>query len=280
MAIKREANDIQLQMGMENLSDDKPQKDRQFVTALARGLEVLRCFKAEEPLLGNQEIAEKTGLPKPTVSRLAYTLTVLGYLKYSKSLRKYQLGTAVLSFGYGLLTNMDILKIARPFIQELAEYAQAAVGLCAQDRLSMVYLENIYPNTNAVVLRHRVGDHLPIATTASGRAFLCAVSDKDRDYLMEQIRLRDQSNWPKIKAGIEQALKDFHAFGYCLSLGDYSKGVHAIAVPIKSPTSGSDIMAINCGAAAFQLRRHVIEDDIGPRLVHIGRQIEERICRT
>lgn len=280
MAGRTQPNNIKAQMGLENLSEAKSPKDRQFVTALARGLEVLRCFKTDTPMLGNQEIAEKTGLPKPTVSRLAYTLTELGYLRYSKNFRKYQLGTAVLSLGYALLTNMDILKIARPFLQELADYAQAAVGLCAQDRLNMVYLENVYPNTNAIVLRYQAGDFLPLATTAAGRAFLCAISEKDRTYLMDQVRQRDEMNWPTLKSGIEKALKDYQDFGFCVSLGDYNKGVNAVGVPIKSPINESNIMVINCGAAAFQLSRHIIEDDIGPHLVQAAGQIETQLLRT
>ncbi len=58
----------------------QPRRDRQFVEALARGLEVLRAFAPNHALLGNQEIARATGLPKPTVSRLTYPLTKLGYL--------------------------------------------------------------------------------------------------------------------------------------------------------------------------------------------------------
>src|SRR3954454_6251454 len=77
--------------------------DRQFATTLARGLEVLRCFTPLEPLLGNKEISVRTGLPKPTVSRLTYTLTKLGYLRHNMRLGKYQLGSAVLSIGYPLL---------------------------------------------------------------------------------------------------------------------------------------------------------------------------------
>jgi DNA-binding IclR family transcriptional regulator len=73
--------------------------DRQFATTLARGLEVLRCFTPLEPLLGNKEISVRTGLPKPTVSRLTYTLTKLGYLRHNMRLGKYQLGSAVLSIG-------------------------------------------------------------------------------------------------------------------------------------------------------------------------------------
>jgi DNA-binding IclR family transcriptional regulator len=280
MADRMQPTDIETQMGLKDLSDESSQKDRQFVTALARGLEVLRCFKADKPLLGNQEIAEKTGLPKPTVSRLAYTLTQLGYLHYSKNFRKYQLGTGVLALGYGVLTSLDILKVARPYLRELADHAQAAIGLCSQDRLNMIYLENIYPNTNAVVLRYQAGEFLPMATTAAGRAFLCAVSEKERTYLMDQIRQRDEAAWPALKAGIEQAMKDYETLGYCLSLGDYNKGVNAIGAPIKSPASGSGIMVINCGAASFQLRRHIIEDDIGPRLVHAAGQIETQLFRT
>jgi DNA-binding MarR family transcriptional regulator len=53
----------------------------QFVTALARGLELLRCFSPRENVLGNQDLARKTGLPKPTVTRLTNTLMRLGCLK-------------------------------------------------------------------------------------------------------------------------------------------------------------------------------------------------------
>ena len=66
-------------------------KDRKFVEALARGLDVLRAFGQKGGVLGNQDIAAITGLPKPTISRLTYTLTQLGYLTYSTRLEKYQL---------------------------------------------------------------------------------------------------------------------------------------------------------------------------------------------
>ena len=87
--------------------------DRQFATTLARGLEVLRCFTPLEPLLGNKEISVRTGLPKPTVSRLTYTLTKLGYLRHNMRLGKYQLGSAVLSIGYPLLASMNVRQVAR-----------------------------------------------------------------------------------------------------------------------------------------------------------------------
>src|SRR5437879_13769359 len=80
--------------------------DRQFATTLARGLEVLRCFTPLEPLLGNKEISVRTGLPKPTVSRLTYTLNKLGYLRHNMSLGKYTLVSAEMSLGTQLLDSV------------------------------------------------------------------------------------------------------------------------------------------------------------------------------
>ena len=58
------------------------QKDPQFAYTLAKGLEVLRAFDAASPALGNREIAERTGIGRPTVVRMTRTLALLGYLKY------------------------------------------------------------------------------------------------------------------------------------------------------------------------------------------------------
>ena len=58
-------------------------KDRNFVTALARGLDILRCFGPSDEYLGNAELAKRTSIPRPTVSRMTATLTQLGYLRLS-----------------------------------------------------------------------------------------------------------------------------------------------------------------------------------------------------
>lgn len=52
--------------------------DKQFATTLARGIELLRCFAAGDAMLSNAELAQRTGLPRPTISRLTYTLVALG----------------------------------------------------------------------------------------------------------------------------------------------------------------------------------------------------------
>jgi len=253
-------------------------KDRQFVTALARGLEVLRCFKPRDRHLGNQDIAERTGLPKPTVSRLTYTLTRMGYLYHDEKLGKYQLGTSVLSLGFSLLTNMDVLKIARPMMQQLADYSHTVVSVGTRDRLGMIYLDGRHSTDATVSLRREPGTRVPIATTAMGRALLCGLPENEREQLMNNIRRRDPDSWPKHKAGIEQALRDYQERGFCLSIGDWRSDVNAIGVPML-PIAGTRLLTFNCAAPSFVLRQHMLEDDIGPRLVNLVRTIEAEAAR-
>src|SRR5256885_16562361 len=88
--------------------------DRKFVTALGRGLDVLRCFGPRDRWLANQEIAARTGLARPTVSRLVYTLTQLGFLRHSQAPRRYALGSAAVSLGYSAVSQIGIRRPALP----------------------------------------------------------------------------------------------------------------------------------------------------------------------
>mgnify|MGYP002079363435 FL=1 len=90
--------------------------DRQFATTLARGMELLRCFTPEEPLLGNRELARRQQLPAATVSRLTYTLVAMGYLAQDEPQGKCRLGSAVISLGYPLLELFNVRRRARPTI--------------------------------------------------------------------------------------------------------------------------------------------------------------------
>ncbi|KAG1648299.1 Acyl-CoA dehydrogenase family member 10 [Nymphon striatum] len=96
--------------GADNLVMDGLQdsKDRNFVTALARGLELMRCFRIGEVTLTNSDFSERTGLPKATISRLTHTLVDLGYLVPDPRAGTYRLGVGVLNLGFSVLSAMDI----------------------------------------------------------------------------------------------------------------------------------------------------------------------------
>ena len=250
--------------------------DRQFVTSLARGLEVLRAFRAGSGALGNQEIADFTGLPKPTVSRLTHTLTKLGYLNHLTRLGKYELGTPVLALGYVALSNMQVRNVARAEMQELANYADASVALADRDRLSMLYVQNCV-GQSTLALRIEVGTRVPIAHTSLGRALLAAIPDNERQYLMDHIKKRSDGDWGKLRKSIEDCVDQVERRGFCLVDGAWRQHVRAVAVPLILPR-GAGVMALNCAGPTMKLDPVQLETDLGPRLVHLARNVETMIA--
>lgn len=256
------------------IEDMQDEDDRQFITALARGLELLRCFSAKQPHLGNQELSHMTGLPKPTITRLTHTLSRLGYIKQVPSSTKFQLSAGVLAFGYSMLSNVSIRSIAQSYMKELADYAGAAVAMATRDRLNMIYLDVVQGKGN-VTMRRQVGTYLPIHLSSMGRACLAAMPEDERDYLLNAIRHKHKEDWIRINRDLDKAFKDYQDFGYCFSIGDWQKDVNSVAVPLLHEQHG--LLVFNCGGPSFILKREKLEEDIAPRLLHMVNNVKTEI---
>lgn len=250
--------------------------DRHFVTALARGLDVLSAFRSRDRMLGNQELARRCGLPKSTISRLTYTLTKQGYLEHADDGRGnsgYRLGSAVLALGSTMLARMDVRQIARPLMQELADRSQAMVSLGMRDRLSMIYVENCR-SESALTLSLDVGSRIPVATTAMGRAYLARCGDAQRTALLDRIRERDPAAWGSLRDGIERALAEYRELGCTTSFGEWQKEVNAIAIAFTPPGARS-VMAINCGGPGFDLSPEFLLDEVRPQMIALANRLEQ-----
>ena len=259
---------------LEPISDMRDKNDRQFITALARGLELLRCFTPQRPYLGNQDLSQMTGLPKGTITRLTYTLVKLGYLKQSTNSSKYQLSAGVLGFGYTMMANISINNLVTPYMEELADYADSAVAMATRDRLMMVYL-NVVQGSGTTTMRRNIGSYLPIHLSSMGRACLASMPPAEQEFILDAIRSKYKDDWLKIRRGLDKAFKDYDDYGYCFSISEWQKDVNAVATAIMHPTEG--LLTFNCGAPSFVLSRTKLEEDIAPRLLHMKNNIESNI---
>ncbi|HYH18566.1 MAG TPA: IclR family transcriptional regulator [Azospirillum sp.] len=250
--------------------------DRQFVVALYRGLEILRCFRPSDGPLGNQDLAQRSGLPKATVSRLTYTLSKLGYLVYLEDSGKYRIGVPVLGLGYACLGGMKIRDTAQPFMDEIAEYAGngVVVALGGRDDLSMIYIA-CARSSGVVSLQLNVGSRISLARSGMGRAYLAGTDEAERATLMRQIRARvGEERWPRLEEEILRAVEEVRTRGFCTNIGEWHSEVNSIAVPFRPPQSEMPVLAFNCGGPAYLLNRERLEQDLGPRLVEMTKKIQ------
>jgi len=245
--------------------------DRQFSICLSRGLQLLRAFGPGDAVLGNRELCARTGLPKATVSRLAYTLMMLGYLSRSAD-HRYTLGAGVLSLGYPMLAGMRIRQIARPWLERLARETGCTVNLGMRDRLAAVYVDTCRADRGNA-WRPDIGSMVPLLTTSLGCALLVGSPAAEREAVLNRLRVQDPDRMRVERAVWERERDAFARVGYCTSLGEWRPDVHAVAVPLRQQVQPAT-MAVNCTRSfrAGQGARFV--QDVAAQLKEAARRIE------
>ncbi len=253
--------------GLQIKTDDD---DPRFNNALARGLAILRCFELDTPLLGNIEIAERTGIPKPTVSRLTFTLTQLGYLLYRPDYGKYELAAGVMALSYPYVASQDVPALARQAMVELAADTRTNIGLGVHEGLSVLYLEYALGEANPN-RRQRVGFRVPLVRTAMGRACVAAMPPGDRQDVLERIRDYYPREWQTLWRELEDAENQVRIHGYCTTIGTFNRHTNVVAVPFLSANSRS-IMAFNSQGPAQSLPPEKLAEN-GERLLALVEQV-------
>ncbi|MBN9427927.1 MAG: IclR family transcriptional regulator [Burkholderiales bacterium] len=251
-------------------SDDADTLDRQFVTALARGLQVLACFTVETPELGVGEMARMLGLPKPTVWRLCHTLQALGYLVPASG-TNLRPGVRILSLGYPALAGVPITELARSELSEIALKHMSAVSLSIVDGTEMVVLQRVQGSASS--LGHVMGGRFPIASSASGWACLAGMERDQRSALIAKIERTDK-RWSTLGAAFAEAFKRYKKDGYIINKGRFNDEINAVAMPLRSK-SGSAVYSISSGGA-----KQIFTDEKMRQIAQDLQQARDRLQRA
>lgn len=254
------------------LPSDSNEKDYRINTSLSRGLAILKAFGPDNRPIGNAEIASRVGLPKATVSRLTYTLTELGYLKYDEDIGRYSLGPAILTLGYDVMAQMEIRDIARPYMQELADYADASIYLGAPNGTEFIYVEACR-TPGSMAIRLGVGSGIPMATTGMGRAYLATLPEVEREVLISQIAQGYHGEWPEVEAKMRAEISQAEQRGFALSHGDWVTEANSAGAVVRR-ADGRPVYALNIGGLRSVVTTERLESDLGPRVLGVARQIE------
>lgn len=246
-------------------------KDRNFVTALARGLDVLRAFRAGETALSNAEIAARTGLPKATVSRLTHTLCAQDYLVHDARSGTYRLGAGVLQLGFGVLSGLEIGERAASLMAGLRDGPNSYItcGLGERHRLEVIYVA-VQRSHEDVALAMHVGSSLPLFQSSMGRAILAAMPGDERARMLEMAQAAGQG--ARLRESCDKAVAEYAAQGFVTGYGDWRADVNAIAVPVRG-LGGRRLFGLNVGGPSFHVTPEELETEYAPRLIEVARAL-------
>jgi DNA-binding IclR family transcriptional regulator len=245
--------------------------DRKFANTLARGLGILRAFRASDSGLSHAQIAERTGLPKPTVSRLTYTLCELGYLAHGGRNDKFRLGPAAIALGSVASVAVSFVDMASDAMQQLADETRTLALIAVRDGDRMMLVRTWRPHTASTIWLEP-GHRIPVYGSSSGLATLASLNEDRFDALDPDERLRNFR-----REGYEQLL----AQGFVLAPPEtrYARSINAVSVPYYAGEFGEPV-AFTCGALPGDLPDSRILSQVGPALRDVVSGIEQRTGRA
>jgi DNA-binding IclR family transcriptional regulator len=220
--------------------------DRNFVTALARGLEILRCFNRPQIELSVSEIARLTGLSQPTAWRLCYTLLECGFLVRAPSGSGLCIGAPAITLGYAAAKGARPTAIALPYMQRLAEETSCSATLSLRQNGEVISVEQVI--ADFVLPNQPIGWRAPLVIVSAGLAVLAALPPAERDLLTDEMAAREGARWPRHQARIADAVAEFAREGYVTLSGMLDGQYTAVAVPLfETGTKPKTQWALSCG---------------------------------
>ncbi len=236
------------------------------VTALVRGLEVLRCFDYQRKSLGSSEIARLTGLPQPTVWRLCKTLEQEGYLVAEAGGTRFAPGLAVLTLGYAALGRLDLAELTRPRLQAIADRFHGASGMTTRERFSILILVRCEGSDAYLNLNLRAGSEVPISTSASGWAYLAA------------LRRRQPDAWRRAEKPFRKAVEGYAKTGYVVNVDTFFNGLTTVAVPFGGPDENR-LYVLYCSCLTTVLGTEKLRRALGRELLDTAQKLLPVIAR-
>jgi IclR family pca regulon transcriptional regulator len=241
-----------------------------FIEALARGLDVLRCFQPGHPVMTLSDIAGVTGLARPTVRRILLTLEELGYVRVAE--RGYALTPRVLELGMTYINSLSLWDTARPHMQRLVAQTNESSSMAQLDGGDIVYVSRVAV-PKIITLAVTIGTRFPAPATSMGKVLLAALSPDELDrVLATPSRSGVTPRWNPGRDELDRALREVRARGWALADEDLAPGIRSIATGVRDG-HGRVFAALNVTVHAAETSVKTLTGEHLPRLLHAAADI-------
>lgn len=213
-----------------------------FVQSLARGLEVITAFDADNAEMTLSDVSRRTGLSRATCRRLLLTLVELGYVRLDGA--AFTLTPQVLRLGSAYLSGIELPQIAQPHLERLSTQVGESTSAAVLDGDDIVYVARV-ARRRLMTVGITVGTRFPAHATSMGRVLLAAAGDDAIPETLDALTPRTVTDRDELRALLAQVREQ----GYAVVDQELEPGLRSIAVPVHAP-DGSVPYAINVSLSA------------------------------
>ncbi len=253
------------------MSQSKEDNDRQFVTALGRGLIILAAFEHNERLT-HQQLCQMTELPKATITRLIHTLTTLGFLR-TNDYGQYQLGSSAVRLSATAWSCHDMVAAAEPLLRQFASENEVSVNLATEVGGEMRY-HACCRSPARLSVNLQVGSAVPVARTAIGRAFYAASSQARQTVISSNLKEHlSIEEYNDAQTALASAAEHYEKYGYTVSDGEFSTDILAVAVGVYDVATGQYAYSLNASVPSANWEADEYAAMIVPKLQALAERI-------
>jgi IclR family acetate operon transcriptional repressor len=210
----------------------EPNKRTYKITALQRGLGLLRLFAGTDRGLPAAELAKLSKLPVSTVHRFLVNLEATGFLSCDAN-GVYRLGVACVSLGQAAREHMDIRRVCLLHLEDLNRRTRETVHLTVRHGLTAVYVEKL-DSLEPLRIFSRIGASVPLHCTAVGKVLLACLPPNEQEQVLNQLSLqRFTENTVGSIQELQTQLKRVQRDGYAYDLEEHELHIRCIAAPIR-----------------------------------------------
>ncbi|MEE9095786.1 IclR family transcriptional regulator domain-containing protein [Pseudarthrobacter phenanthrenivorans] len=209
----------------------------EFIEALARGLDVLRCFSPEQPRMSLSQVAQAADLARPTARRILLTLEELGYVRGVNG--TFALMPKVLELGMAYIGALGLWDMARPHLEDLVHRTGESSSMAQLDGSDIIYVARVAV-PKLIALRVDVGTRFPAMRTSQGKVLLAALPPEEALKVLAQPSRSGLPETGEMEPGrVLTILDEVRTQGWALADEELAPGVRSISVGV---TDGENIV--------------------------------------
>ncbi|MFV8572295.1 IclR family transcriptional regulator domain-containing protein [Marinobacter sp. SBS5] len=246
--------------------------DRDFVGALASGLEVLQAFDSEYPRMTLTEVAARTNMDRAKARRFLLTLHALGFVK--RNGRQFELTPRVLQLGYAYQASNQYRTVIQQYLEDITAELGESSSLAVLDGNDVVYVVRSAARHRLMAITLSVGTRLPAAYTSMGRVLLAQLPESERLAFLDRVQLERFTESSIIdKAALGTAIDKAGEQGYAIVDEELDSGLRSVAVPVFAG-SGELLGAINISTNAARVDMETLMTVYLPRLQEAAQSVQ------
>ena len=247
-----------------------------FVEALARGLDVITCFKPGVPVMTLSAVATATGLARPTARRILLTLEELGFVRQTDT--GFTLTPRVLDLGVTYMSALGLWDVARPHVEALVATTGESSSIAQLDGSDIVYVSRVAV-PKIITLAVQIGTRFPALQTSLGKVLLADLAPDALDaVLAEPSRSGLTPRWQPSRRERDEALREVRARGWALTDEQLAPGIRSVAAPLRDGT-GRVVAALNVTVHAAETPLEVLLEAYLPALLRTASAVSEDWAR-